>query len=188
MRSAYRKPDSRGKAFRRKRRARQARQGQEIQLRLDLGGLVVVPHECVTEFATRIGLSVARLLLEGEMERRCGSSVRASHRDPLRPPIKRRGDGPPEAADRVAADAEHPANRRGGVGHPCLVAVARGDVAPGASASGVRRAARRAAGIGTARPHVLADALGRTVDEAPFFGRSCSASASGPCTGDAVRD
>lgn len=72
MRKGYRKRGSVGKGSRKQRRARQAGQGRAIQLRLDPEEMVAVLHESVTEFATEIGLKVASLLLEDEVEQRCG--------------------------------------------------------------------------------------------------------------------
>jgi hypothetical protein len=72
MRKGYRKRGSVRTASQRERRARQAGQGREIQLRLDPGELVATLQESVAEFATQIGLKVASLLLEDEVEQRCG--------------------------------------------------------------------------------------------------------------------
>jgi putative transposase len=69
-RSSYRKAS---KASRKERRKRQAEKGRQIQLVLDPEQVVAMLKDSLTDFATEMGLSVARLLLEDEVEQRCGS-------------------------------------------------------------------------------------------------------------------
>lgn len=73
MRKRYTKRGSVGKASRKKRQARQAEKGREIQLMLDPKEVLAMMQDSLTDFATEMGLKVACLLLEDEVDQRCGS-------------------------------------------------------------------------------------------------------------------
>jgi transposase-like protein len=73
MRKRYKKRDSVGKASRKERRKRQAAKAREIQLVLNPEEVVAMLQDSLTDFATEMGLRVARLLLEDEVNQRCGS-------------------------------------------------------------------------------------------------------------------
>jgi len=72
MRKRYTKRTRVRKASRNQRKKREAEKAREIQLTLNLEELVVMLQDSLTEFATEVGLKVARLLLEDEVEQRCG--------------------------------------------------------------------------------------------------------------------
>jgi len=72
MRKGYRKRGSVGKASRKERRERQAGKGRQVQLVLDQEELVAMMQDSLTDFATEMGLKVACLLLEDEVDQRCG--------------------------------------------------------------------------------------------------------------------
>jgi len=73
MRKGYTRRGSYRKASQRQRRVRQAGKTRQIQLLLDPEEMVAMLQESVTDFATEVGLKVARLLLDDEVEQRCGS-------------------------------------------------------------------------------------------------------------------
>lgn len=73
MRKRYTKRGSVRKASRKERRARQAEKAREIQLTLNPEEVVAMLQDSLTDFATEMGLKVARLLLEDEVNQRCGS-------------------------------------------------------------------------------------------------------------------
>jgi putative transposase len=73
MRKRYTKRGSYRKASRKERRERQAGKGREIQLVLDPEEVLGMLQDSLSDFATEMGLKVARLLLNDEVNRRCGS-------------------------------------------------------------------------------------------------------------------
>jgi putative transposase len=77
MRKRYTKRGSVCKASRKERRERQAEKAREVQkevqLVLDREELVAMMQDSLTSFATEMGLKVATVLLEDEVNRRCGS-------------------------------------------------------------------------------------------------------------------
>lgn len=73
MRRRYTKRGSVGKASRQERRKRQSAKAREIQLTLDPMEVVAMLQDSLTDFATEMGLRVAQLLLEDEVNQRCGS-------------------------------------------------------------------------------------------------------------------
>jgi putative transposase len=73
MRKSYTKENSVGKTPRKQRRTRQTGGDQTVQLVLDREELVAMMQDSLTGFATEMGLKVASLLLEDEVNRRCGS-------------------------------------------------------------------------------------------------------------------
>jgi len=72
MRKRYTKRGSIGKASRKERQKRQAEKAREIQLVLDPVEAVAMLQDSMTDFATEMGLKVARLLLDDEVNQRCG--------------------------------------------------------------------------------------------------------------------
>ena len=72
MRKGYTRRGSYRKASQRQRRVRRAGKTRQIQLLLDPEEMVAMLQESVTDFATEVGLKVARLLLDDEVEQRCG--------------------------------------------------------------------------------------------------------------------
>ena len=72
MRKRYTKRGSVGKASRKERRKRQAEKAREIQLVLDPEEAMTMLQDSMTDFATEMGLKVARLLLDDEVNQRCG--------------------------------------------------------------------------------------------------------------------
>jgi putative transposase len=72
MRKSYTKRDSYRKASRKERRNRQAEKAREIQLTLDPEEVLAMLQDSLIEFATEMGLKVATLLLEEEVNQRCG--------------------------------------------------------------------------------------------------------------------
>lgn len=72
MRKGYTKRGSVGKASRKERRSRQTGRNPTVQLVLDREELVAMMQDSLTSFATEMGLKVATLLLEDEVNRRCG--------------------------------------------------------------------------------------------------------------------
>lgn len=73
MRKGYTKRGSYRKASRKQRRERQAGKGREIQLALDPEEVLGMLQDSLSDFATEMGLKVARLLLNDEVNQRCGS-------------------------------------------------------------------------------------------------------------------
>ena len=73
MRKRYTKRGSVGKASREQRRKRQAGENRTVQLVLDREELVAMMQDSLTDFATEMGLKVDALLLEDEVNQRCGS-------------------------------------------------------------------------------------------------------------------
>ena len=73
MRKRYTKRGSVRKASRKERRKRQAEKARQIQLVLDPEEVVAMLQDSLTDFATEMGLKVARLLLDDEVNQRCGS-------------------------------------------------------------------------------------------------------------------
>jgi transposase-like protein len=73
MRKGYKKRGGVGKASRKERRKRQAEKAREIQLVLDPEEVLAMLQDSMTDFATEMGLKVARLLLDDEVSQRCGS-------------------------------------------------------------------------------------------------------------------
>ena len=73
MRKMYKKRGSVGKTSRKERRKRQAEKAREIQLVLDPEEVLAMLQDSLTDFATEMGLKVARLLLDDEVSQRCGS-------------------------------------------------------------------------------------------------------------------
>src|SRR3989304_2817028 len=73
MRKRYTKRGSVGKASRKQRRKRQTGENRTVQLVLDREELVAMMQDSLTSFATEMGLKVASLLLEDEVNQRCGS-------------------------------------------------------------------------------------------------------------------
>ena len=72
MRKRYTKRGSVRKASRKERRKRQAEKARQIQLVLDPAEAVAMLQDSLTDFATEMGLKVARLLLDDEVNQRCG--------------------------------------------------------------------------------------------------------------------
>ena len=72
MRKRYTGRGSYRKASRKERRQRQAGKGREIPLVPDAEEMVAMLQDSLTDFATEVGLKVARLQLEDEVEQRCG--------------------------------------------------------------------------------------------------------------------
>jgi putative transposase len=72
MRKGYTRRGSYRKASQKERRERQARKARQIQLLLDPEEMVAMLQQSVNDFATEVGLKVARLLLDDEVEQRCG--------------------------------------------------------------------------------------------------------------------
>jgi putative transposase len=72
MRKRYARGSGYGKASRKQRRGRQAGKSRQIQLCLDPEEMVAMLQQSVNEFATEVGRKVARLLLDDEVEQRCG--------------------------------------------------------------------------------------------------------------------
>ena len=72
MRKKYRRRGSVRKAFPKERRKRQAEKAGEVQLVLERQELVAMMQDSLTSFATEMGLKVATLLLEDEVNQRCG--------------------------------------------------------------------------------------------------------------------
>ena len=73
MRKRYTKRSSFRKASRKERRKRQAGEGRQVQLVLDPEEVVAMMQDSLCDFATEMGLRVARLLLDDEVNQRCGS-------------------------------------------------------------------------------------------------------------------
>jgi putative transposase len=73
MRKRYTKRGSYRKASRKERRERQAGKGREIQLVLDPEQVLGMLQDSLSDFATEMGLKVARLLLNDEVNQRCGA-------------------------------------------------------------------------------------------------------------------
>jgi putative transposase len=72
MRKGYARRGSCRKASEKQRRETQAGKTRQIQLLLDPEEMVAMLRDSLTEFATEVGLKVARLLLDDEVEQRCG--------------------------------------------------------------------------------------------------------------------
>jgi putative transposase len=72
MRKRYTKRGSVRKASRKQRRKGQVGKGRRVQLVMDPEELVTMMQDSLTSFATEMGLKVARLLLEDEVNQRCG--------------------------------------------------------------------------------------------------------------------
>src|SRR3972149_2924629 len=72
MRKRYTKRGSVCKASRKERRKRQAEKARQIQLMLDPAEAMAMLQDSMTDFATEMGLKVARLLLDDEVNQRCG--------------------------------------------------------------------------------------------------------------------
>jgi putative transposase len=72
MRKRYTKRGSVGKASRKQRQKTQAGRERAVQLVLDREELVAMMQDSLTSFATEMGLKVATLLLEDEVNQRCG--------------------------------------------------------------------------------------------------------------------
>jgi putative transposase len=72
MRKRYTKRRSLRKPSQKERQERQARKAGEVQLVMDREELVAMMQDSLTSFATEMGLKVATLLLEDEVNRRCG--------------------------------------------------------------------------------------------------------------------
>jgi len=72
MRKRYTKRSSVRKASRKERRERQAEKAREIQLVLNPEEVLAMLQDSMTDFATEMGLKVARLLLDDEVNQRCG--------------------------------------------------------------------------------------------------------------------
>jgi transposase-like protein len=72
MRKRYTKQGSVGKASKKQRRKVQAGRERTVQLVLDREELVTMMQDSLTSFATEMGLKVASLLLEDEVNQRCG--------------------------------------------------------------------------------------------------------------------
>jgi putative transposase len=72
MRKRYTKGTSVRKASRKERKKRQAEKAREIQLTLNPEEVVAMLQDSMTDFATEMGLKVARLLLDDEVNQRCG--------------------------------------------------------------------------------------------------------------------
>ena len=72
MRKRYTKRGSVRMASRKERRTRQAGENRTVQLVLDREELVAMMQDSLTSFATEMGLKVAQLLLEDEVNQDCG--------------------------------------------------------------------------------------------------------------------
>jgi putative transposase len=72
MRKRYTRRGSCRKGSTKEGRERQADKARQIQLLLDPEEMVAMLQQSVNDFATEVGLRVARLLLEDEVEQRCG--------------------------------------------------------------------------------------------------------------------
>ncbi len=72
MRGRYTRRSVIGKGSEKERQGRQPGKGGEVQLLLDRDELVAMMQDSLTEFATEMGLKVACLLLEDEVNQRCG--------------------------------------------------------------------------------------------------------------------
>ena len=72
MRKKYSKRGSVRKASRKEREKRQAEKTGEVQLVLDREELVAMMQDSLSSFAAEMGLKVATLLLEDEVNQRCG--------------------------------------------------------------------------------------------------------------------
>jgi len=72
MRRKYSRRGGVRKASRKERRTGQAEKAGEVQLVLDREELVAMMQDSLTSFATEMGLKVATLLLEDEVNQRCG--------------------------------------------------------------------------------------------------------------------
>lgn len=72
MRKGYTHQGSVRKVSRKERGQRQAKGGGQVQLVLDREELVAMMQDSLASFATEMGLKVAQLLLEDEVNRRCG--------------------------------------------------------------------------------------------------------------------
>src|SRR3990170_1658590 len=72
MRKRYTKRGSVCNASRKERRKRQAEKARQIQLMLDPAEAMAMLQDSMTDFATEMGLKVARLLLDDEVNQRCG--------------------------------------------------------------------------------------------------------------------
>jgi putative transposase len=72
VRKRYTKRGSVGKASRKQRRTTQTGQERTVQLVLDREELVTMMQDSLASFATEMGLKVASLLLEDEVNQRCG--------------------------------------------------------------------------------------------------------------------
>jgi len=72
MRKKYSRRGSVRKASQKERRKRQAEKAGEVQLVLDREELVAMMQDSLTSFATEMGLKVATVLLEDEVNQRCG--------------------------------------------------------------------------------------------------------------------
>jgi putative transposase len=73
MRRTYTIRNGYRKASRKERRKGQAEKTRQIQLVLDPEEVVAMLQDSMTDFATEMGLKVARLLLDDEVNQRCGS-------------------------------------------------------------------------------------------------------------------
>src|SRR3990172_2575582 len=72
MRKGYTKQQSCGKGARQERRNGHPGRGRQIQLVLDPEEVVAMMQDSLTDFATEMGLKVAHLLLQDEVNQRCG--------------------------------------------------------------------------------------------------------------------
>jgi len=73
VRKRYTKRGSLGKSSRKERKAGQSGKGRAVQLVLHRDELLAMMQDSLTDFATEMGLTVACLLLEDEVDQRCGS-------------------------------------------------------------------------------------------------------------------
>ena len=73
MRKRYTKQGGVGKTSRKQQQNGQSGRNREVQLVLDREDLVSMMQDSLTDFATEMGLKVACLLLEDEVDQRCGS-------------------------------------------------------------------------------------------------------------------
>ena len=73
MRKRYTQRNSYRKASKKERRKAQAAKARQMQLTLDPEEVMAMLQDSMTDFATEMGLKVARLLLEDEINQRCGS-------------------------------------------------------------------------------------------------------------------
>ena len=72
MSKGYSNSNRHDKRVRRNWRKTQTGKAREIQLVLDADGVVGMIRDSLTDFATEVGLKVARLLLDDEVNQRCG--------------------------------------------------------------------------------------------------------------------
>ncbi|MBU4399826.1 MAG: hypothetical protein KKE86_10890, partial [Planctomycetes bacterium] len=72
MSKGYTKRQNCGKWARQERRNGQTGRGRQIQLVLDPEEVVAMMQDSLTDFATEMGLKVAHLLLQDEVNQRCG--------------------------------------------------------------------------------------------------------------------